>query len=451
MRRSRQHLTLLLCLLGVTIVHVTTGADPIHDAASNGDIVSLRRILKEMPDAVNARLPSGATALLWAAIRGQAEAAKTLVEAGADVNLGQGDDWTPLHAAVCDGNDAAHVEITRLLLEHGAKPNVRRQDGWTPLHAAASKGNTATMQILLDKHADVEAADNRGKTPLTLAVEQKQLEAIKLLIANGANPSALDKEAKTPISRALEQGSMQAVAFLLAKVRVTLKLENVSLEEAMGRLLAAAKIAYPVHASAKAVLTLLVTEVPFPIALNTLTASAGGNLVYQNRAGTLEISQTQPDLPKVGAEGASDEAPVLTTDPRFRFTKTISRQVLNNYLSRAVTHYGLCSTSPEPATAYFDDDMRMLTGLGAKFIGRAAYAWVPPDDDDAHFRMAQERAERVHKSDPEIVLQAAVFEAVYESVGKIPVPDWVFTEFNLNTFKIRLREGIWSPGKVRLI
>jgi len=238
---------------------------------------------------------------------------------------------------------------------------------------------------------------------------------------------------------------------------VTLNLENVSLEAAIGRLLAAAKIAYPVHASATAVLTLQVTEVPFPIALNTITASAGGKWEYQNRAGTLEITQAPPDLTIGGAEDDPDQALVLTADPRFRFTKTISRQVLNNYLSRAVTHYGLCSTSPEPATPYFDDDMRMLTGLGAKFIGRAAYAWVPPDDDEAHFRMARERAERVHKIDSEIVLQAAVFEAVYESVGKIPVPDWVFTEFNLPIEKRNFRyeamlypngelRNHWTPG-----
>lgn len=120
-----------------------------------------------------------------------------------------------------------------------------------------------------------------------------------------------------------------------------------------------------------------------------------------------------------------------SADTRYEFKKTISQATLNSYLSRAVTHYGLCSTSPEPASTYFDDDLRMLTALGAKFIGRAAYAWVPPEDDEAHFRQAKERADKVHARDPDIILQACVFEAVYTGVGKIPVPQWVFEEFRL--------------------
>lgn len=123
--------------------------------------------------------------------------------------------------------------------------------------------------------------------------------------------------------------------------------------------------------------------------------------------------------------------PVFTRDPRFAFYQRISLPVLNHYLSHAVSHFGLCAISPEPSTSCFEDDLRMLTGLGAKFIGRAAYAWVPPDDEEAHFRQANARAARVARADPEIILQACIFEAVYEAVGKIPVPAWVFQEFGL--------------------
>jgi hypothetical protein len=119
------------------------------------------------------------------------------------------------------------------------------------------------------------------------------------------------------------------------------------------------------------------------------------------------------------------------SDIRYRFDHTISREVLNNYLSRAVTHYGLCASSPEPASAYFEDDLRMLTQLRAKFVGLAAYAWVPPADDEVHFRLAEQCARRVHQKDPEMILQAGIFEAVYERVDRIPIPAWVFQEFGL--------------------
>jgi hypothetical protein len=38
-------------------------------------------------------------------------------------------------------------------------------------------------------------------------------------------------------------------------------------------------------------------------------------------------------------------------------------------------------------------------------------------------------AERIHRNDHDVVLQAAVFEIVSEAVGQVPVPDWVFREF----------------------
>ena len=113
------------------------------------------------------------------------------------------------------------------------------------------------------------------------------------------------------------------------------------------------------------------------------------------------------------------------------FDGSMSRQVLESYLARSVTHAGLCASSPEAPTSCLNDDIRMLTGIGAKFVGRAAYSWDVPQNDDAHFRQATEAATAVHKADPQIILQACVFEAIYKDAGKIPVPDWVFTEFGM--------------------
>ena len=49
----------------------------------------------------------------------------------------------------------------------------------------------------------------------------------------------------------------------------------------------------------------------------------------------------------------------------FTFSRTISREVLENYLSRAVTAQDVVKSDT------LDDDIRMLTNIGAKFIGRA--------------------------------------------------------------------------------
>ena len=115
----------------------------------------------------------------------------------------------------------------------------------------------------------------------------------------------------------------------------------------------------------------------------------------------------------------------------YNFDGTISREVLENYLSRAVTHVGLCSTSADPTTETFEDDLRMLLNIGAKFVGRTAFVWDLPKNDNQHFREVKDAAAKVHQADPEIILQACVFEAVFPGVNRIRIPDWVFEEFGL--------------------
>lgn len=147
----------------------------------------------------------------------------------------------------------------------------------------------------------------------------------------------------------------------------------------------------------------------------------------------------------------------LAKESRFQFSGPIQEEVLEAYLSRAVTHAGLLSSSADPSTAYFDDDLRMLTGLGAKFIGRATFAWDLPDNEEAHFAQVKDRAQKVHQQDPEILLQAAVFEFITERTNTIPIPAWVFQEFSLPVEKrnfsyeqMRFRDGKyhnhWRPG-----
>jgi hypothetical protein len=78
-----------------------------------------------------------------------------------------------------------------------------------------------------------------------------------------------------------------------------------------------------------------------------------------------------------------------------------------------------------------DDDIRMLKNTGAKFVGRTIYLWGGEARiAGAEFlRQGQEMAARIHRNDPDVVLQAAVFEIVTQGVGQVPVPDWVFQEF----------------------
>lgn len=107
--------------------------------------------------------------------------------------------------------------------------------------------------------------------------------------------------------------------------------------------------------------------------------------------------------------------------PDYAFDGAISRQVLENYLARAITMNGM-SYSP-----CFEDDLRMVDSLDAKLLSFVAYLWgQPPADEEAYWRHVKSVAERIHRSDPDRILQAGVFEAIYDGIDRLTIPAWVF-------------------------
>ena len=114
----------------------------------------------------------------------------------------------------------------------------------------------------------------------------------------------------------------------------------------------------------------------------------------------------------------------------FAFEGSMSREVLENYLSRAVTHTGLTYDNFAPSRT-FDDDLRMLLSEGAKFVGRCGLIWQATDEKE-HRRVSRERAEIIHRADPEIILQGCIFECIWKPyIDSLPVPAWVFEAFGL--------------------
>ena len=77
----------------------------------------------------------------------------------------------------------------------------------------------------------------------------------------------------------------------------------------------------------------------------------------------------------------------------------MSKEVLRSYVSRAVTHQGFCVE--RDANPIFDEDLRFLRRIGAKFIGRAAMlSWngnLTAGEIENHFQLAEEYSEKAHK------------------------------------------------------
>jgi hypothetical protein len=108
---------------------------------------------------------------------------------------------TPLHWAVRN----QHEEAARVLLEHGADPNVRDETGMSPLSIASALGAAGLVRLLLHHGADVNGRQHPDEAtvdaaPLLMACNRRQLEVGRILVANAADVNLRDASGFTPLA-----------------------------------------------------------------------------------------------------------------------------------------------------------------------------------------------------------------------------------------------------------
>ncbi|HEY3519129.1 MAG TPA: ankyrin repeat domain-containing protein [Gammaproteobacteria bacterium] len=136
---------------------------------------------------VDARGPDGATALLWAAHKGDRELVKALLERDANPDAANDYGVTPLAAAAVE----ADAEIIGALLEVGADVEAANPEGQTALMVVARTGRVEAARLLLEHGANVNAHESfGGQTALMWAAAQKHPDMIRLLVENGADVDA---------------------------------------------------------------------------------------------------------------------------------------------------------------------------------------------------------------------------------------------------------------------
>ena len=128
-------------------------ADPeldVFEAAAVGRADRVRELLDKDPSLAKAWAEDGYQPLGLASFFGHVEAARLLVERGAEVNSASRNDMKvmPLHSAVAADDPEARYELAKLLLEAGAEPNARQQDDYTPLMAADQSGDERLARLL---------------------------------------------------------------------------------------------------------------------------------------------------------------------------------------------------------------------------------------------------------------------------------------------------------------
>jgi len=159
---------------------IARGVQPdIFEASATGVTGRVKELLEKDRSLANAYAPDGFQALGLASFLGHIDAARLLLDYGAEVNSPShnGQRVMPLHSAAA----GQHLEVVRLLLEHGADPNAVQADDFTPLHAAADIGQVEMVKVLLAYGANPRLQMRGGQTAYDIASSKGHTEAAELL------------------------------------------------------------------------------------------------------------------------------------------------------------------------------------------------------------------------------------------------------------------------------
>ena len=108
----------------------------------------------------------------------------------------------------------------------------------------------------------------------------------------------------------------------------------------------------------------------------------------------------------------------------YAFDGKITEAVLENYLDRSMTLAWLDCPSPLAG-----DDKRMILNTGAKYIGRSCIPWQMGDWEYARMNQFKRDIAALHAEDPDIIVEACIFETTWTSIEKMTIPAYVFEAF----------------------
>lgn len=170
---------------------------PLHWAALNNRWHICKLLISLGADIKAINPNDGSTALHWAASKGHSAICSLLLDNGSEILAFDSAGYTSAHIASQKG----HALVVALLMEWNIEClDVRDAFNRTPLLWASYKGHSATVQMLLNMGANVNAVDTGRATALHWALisDNCSLELVRLLLKAGANPSTKDGTEKTP-------------------------------------------------------------------------------------------------------------------------------------------------------------------------------------------------------------------------------------------------------------
>ncbi len=195
---------LLLMLAGCAQTPTgTSDADRLHNAIALDDAGFVQDLVSSGKIGVNSRtatpgFPEGAPLVVVAARYGSLRTLRYLMGAGADINARAPTGETALMIASYFGSDESgaavtnsrHEQAVRMLVEAGASLE-NESHNYTPLAYAAYKGHDRIVRYLLERGARVDADAEDGviyvNTPLMMAAIQGHFDTAVWLLRAGAD------------------------------------------------------------------------------------------------------------------------------------------------------------------------------------------------------------------------------------------------------------------------
>lgn len=156
-------------------IHGLLSHSPLALAVRKGHTDAVRELISAGAE-VNEYCIYTLTPLANAAERGHTETVKLLLQHGAKVDAAP-DAYTALMRACIGGQ----CEAAKLLLDAGADSNAKHDDGQRPLHFAAKSGSADCVDLLLKHGADASAVAYERDTALTCAERYNHKDVVQIL------------------------------------------------------------------------------------------------------------------------------------------------------------------------------------------------------------------------------------------------------------------------------
>eukprot|EP00903_Cladosiphon_okamuranus_P020544 g18857.t1 len=173
---------------------------PLHITVKKGNAEMTQLLLQKGAEVkMRSRIESGAMTPIWW-VRGSADIARLLMAAGDDPTERYQNWMSPLEQAAVDGD----AEVLKVMIELGLGVNDHCK-AWEAVFKGSVEKGKDIVDLLVDVGANIEARDEDSMTPLSRAASDVNIGAVRALVTHGAEINARDEECNTPLHRAVRK------------------------------------------------------------------------------------------------------------------------------------------------------------------------------------------------------------------------------------------------------